>query len=176
MSQATNGEEAAAASSTGEEPYSLAMTLLETADGQAGVDMKILATDISTRVLDMCREAAYAEQKLKTVPATLKSRYFDRDCDADKDVFFTARNALKRLIVFRRLNLSTPPFPMYGPADIILCRKVMICFDNDVRRRLLADMYRLLRPGGYLLVGHAESLTGMVSDFKVVVPSIYVKQ
>ena len=165
-----------AASSTGEEPYSLAMTLLETVNGQSGVDMKILATDISTRVLDTCREARYEKEKLKTVPATLKSRYFDQDCDADKNVFFTAGNAIKRLAVFHRLNLSTPPFPMQGPMDIIFCRNVMIYFDNDVRKRLLADMYRLLKPGGYLLVGHAESLTGMVSRFKVVRPSVYVKQ
>ncbi len=164
-----------AACSSGEEPYSLAITLQETLNGKAYVDAKILATDISTRVLDACREARYAKDKLKTVPATLKERYFERDIDEEKNVFYTAKSALKNLIVFKRLNLSTPPFPMRGPMDIIFCRNVMIYFDNDVRAKLLADMYRLLKPGGYLLVGHAESLTGMVSDFRVVRPSIYVK-
>ncbi len=64
---------------------------------------------------------------------------------------------------------------MRGPFDIVFCRNVMIYFDNDVRRRLLGEIGRLLRPGGYLMVGHAESLTGMLMDLKVVRPSIYMK-
>jgi chemotaxis protein methyltransferase CheR len=163
-----------AACSTGEEPYSLAMTLLSTMDGRSA-DIKILATDISTRALDRSIEGIYAQEKMKNVPLTLRDRYFDAFRD-DSGVSHVARRNLKSLIVFKRLNLSAPPFPMRGPFDAIFCRNVMIYFDNAVRKNLLADMHRLLKTGGYLMVGHAESLTGMVSDFKSVKPSIYIKR
>jgi len=161
-----------AACSTGEEPYSLAVTLHEALGGR-GADVKILATDISTRVLNLAREGIYSLEKLKQVSAERRERFFCKtparpDC-------FAVRDELRSLMVFRRLNLATPPFPMHGPLDIILCRNVMIYFDNIVRTRLLAEAYRLLKPGGYLIVGHAESLTGLMSDFKSVKPSIYIK-
>lgn len=162
-----------AASSTGEEPYCLAMTALECANGQS-MDFKILATDISTRVLEIAGAGIYNAEKLKTVPPAMRQRYFDSRVTADGHVC-AARSTLKDRIVFRRLNLSAPPFPMKGPLDIIFCCNVMIYFDNEVRRRLLEEMYRLLKPGGYLIVGHAESLTGMVSRFQSFRPSIYVK-
>lgn len=162
-----------AASSTGEEPYCLAMTALECAAGQS-LDMKILATDISTRVLETARAGVYPAEKLKTVPPALRQRYFDH-CLTGDGAACAARPLLKDRIVFKRLNLSTPPFPMKGPLDLIFCCNVMIYFDNEVRRRLLEEMYRLLKPGGYLIVGHAESLTGMVSRFQTFRPSIYVK-
>jgi len=162
-----------AASSTGEEPYSLGMTLLE-ACGDRQVDMRILATDISTRVLDKCRAGMYAQKKLESVPAMLKGRYFEQ-IRGNGGVSYVVRKNLKDLVVFKRLNLSKPPFPMRGPLDVVFCRNVMIYFDNEVRKRLLADIRRLLKPNGYLMVGHAESLTTMVSDFKMVRPSVYVK-
>ena len=69
-----------------------------------------------------------------------------------------------------------PPYPMSGPLDIIFCRNVMIYFDDDVRRRLLADIQRLLRPGGYLFVGHAESMAGDLCGLTAVMPSVFVKE
>lgn len=162
-----------AASSTGEEPYSLAMTLLETAAGQA-VDMKILATDISTRVLEAASAGLYAKEKLKTAPPALRARYFEPRATPEGQMFAVKRQ-LRDMIVFKRLNLSTPPFPMKGPLDLVFCCNVMIYFDNTVRRKLLDEIYRLLKPGGFLIVGHAESLTGMVSRFQMHRPSIYVK-
>ncbi len=162
-----------AASSTGEEPYTIAMTLREAID-QPGIDTKILATDLSTRVLKICHEGAYDESKVKTVSRDLLHKYFDRRSDPDK-TRYVVNQRLRSLVTFARLNLSTPPFPMQGPFDVVFCRNVMIYFDNDVRRRLLREINRLLRPGGYLMVGHAESLTGMLLDLKVVKPSIYVK-
>ena len=163
-----------AACSTGEEPYSLAMTLLEMT-GARSVDLRILATDISTSVLEQCRSGSYEEDKLATVPPVLKEHYFDRHQNG-RSRYYTAKDVMKRVITFSRLNLSDPPFPMQGLFDIIFCRNVMIYFDNIVRRALLTDMRRLLRPQGYLVVGHAESLTGMVSEFKSIKPSIYVRQ
>ena len=162
-----------AACSTGEEPFTLAMTLKECINGQ-NVDLRILATDISTRALDRCREATYAKEKLKDVPPLLRERYFERE-EKEEGTFYNVKKPLKDIIVFKRLNLSTPPFPMHGPFDVIFCRNVMIYFDNYVRTNLLTDIYRLLKPGGYLMVGHAESLTGMVSEFKSVRPSVYIR-
>ncbi|MCD6288722.1 MAG: protein-glutamate O-methyltransferase CheR [Candidatus Hydrogenedentes bacterium] len=164
-----------AACSTGEEPYSLAMTLLDTVDGRRDVDMKILATDLSTRVLDKCRKASYSEEKLKTVPRAFKQRYFDIHHNGNDDISCEVKTVARNLVIFRRLNLSTPPFPMRGPLDLVLCRNVMIYFDTTVRKRLLADIHRLLKPGGYLMVGHSESLNGLVDNFKPVKPSVYIK-
>jgi chemotaxis protein methyltransferase CheR len=138
------------------------------------VDLKILATDISTRALGKCREGRYSKERIKDVPVALRRSCFDRVRDGETD-WYEVRRALKSLIVFKRLNLANPPFAMRGPFDAIFCRNVMIYFDRKVKRNLLADMYRLLRRGGYLIVGHAESLSNLTSDFKPVKPSIYVK-
>jgi len=163
-----------AACSSGEEPYSLAMTLLEIPDMRSA-DVRILATDISTRVLERCRIGRYAPDRIGPVPARLRDRYFDRHRDPG-GLTYTVKDELKRLVVFARLNLAEPPFPMRGPMDLVLCRNVMIYFDNQVRARLLAEIYRLLKPGGYLLVGHSESLAGVPTEFQTVAPSIYVKR
>ncbi|MDB5047335.1 MAG: methyltransferase, CheR-type [Fibrobacteres bacterium] len=162
-----------AASSSGEEPYTLAMTLAEcglTAD----TDTRILATDISTRILASAREGVYSQSKLAGMPAGFAGKYFSPVRGASP-AGSAVQDRLKAMIVFKRLNLAFPPFPMKGPLDIIMVRNVMIYFDNNVRRNLLADCYRLLKPGGYLLVGHAESLTGLVKEFKCIRPSIYQK-
>lgn len=162
-----------AASSTGEEPYTIGITVLE-ALGTANVDSKILATDISTRVLERCMQGRYDEEKVEPVPKNLRNKYFDK-VKGEDGICYVVRPNLKELFLFRRLNLSEPPFPMQGPLDVVFCRNVMIYFDNYVRANLLGEIQRLLRPGGYLMVGHAESLTGMMSALKTVRPSIYVK-
>lgn len=162
-----------AASSTGEEPYTIAMTLREVF-GSAKVDARLLATDISTKVLARAQEGIYSEERVKPVPKSLLGRYFDKSGPRGA-AEYTARQSLKDMILFRRLNLATPPFPMRGPLDAVFCRNVMIYFDNQVRSRLLNEIYRLLKPGGYLFVGHAESLTGMMSPLKLVRPSVYWK-
>jgi chemotaxis protein methyltransferase CheR len=162
-----------AASSTGEEPYSLGMTLLETIGSQQ-VDLRILATDISTRVLQTCEAGLYSQEKIQSVPLPLRDRYFERERQ-DGETGYRVKPGLKKAITFRRLNLSVTPFPMQGPFDAIFCRNVMIYFDHRIRATLLDEIHRLLKPGGYLFVGHAESLTGLTSTFKTVRPSIHVK-
>ena len=159
-----------AASSTGEEPYSMAMTLREAMNGHKA-DVRILATDISTRALEQCHRATYRADKLNTVPKPLLHKYFNRTQDGD----FRVAQSLKDMLLFRRMNLMTPPFPMRGPLDVVFCRNVMIYFDNPVRRKLLTEIYRLLKPGGYLMVGHTETLVGIDSTFTSVRPAIYVK-
>jgi chemotaxis protein methyltransferase CheR len=162
-----------AASSSGEEPYTIAMTCAETLDCSS-LDVKILATDISTRVLAKCREGRYSAQKMESVPPQYRNRYFSETGEGH-NTEFQVTDELKELVQFTRINLSKHPFPMSGPFDIVFCRNVMIYFDNDVRKALLDDIYRLLRPEGYLFVGHAESLAGLLSGFKAVKPSVYVK-
>jgi chemotaxis protein methyltransferase CheR len=125
-------------------------------------------------VLAKCQEGIYDANKVSSVPAQLRERYFDR-FQENGQTMYRAKDQLRKLLTFRRLNLATPPFPMRGPLDVVFCRNVMIYFDNHVRSRLLAEVHRMLKPAGYLMVGHAESLTGLVSEFKTVRPSVYIK-
>jgi chemotaxis protein methyltransferase CheR len=152
----------------------MAITLLEAAKG-FNVDMKILATDISTRVLEKCQTGNYEKEKLSTVSFVIREKYYDQEHDG-KTYFFTAKSILKNLVVFKRLNLTNQTFPMKGPFDVIFCRNVMIYFDQMTRKNLVDKMYFLLKPGGYLIVGHSESLTGIVGAFKAVKPSVYYKE
>jgi chemotaxis protein methyltransferase CheR len=162
-----------AACSTGEEPYSVLMAVLDALKSRS-VDLKILATDISRRVLDACACGVYEAGKVKTIPGLLRDRYFERKREG-RGVVYSVKEELKQRIAFRWLNLSRPPFPMRGPFDAIFCRNVMIYFDQRTRLNLLAELHRLLRPGGYLMVGHAESLSGIGNGFRIVKPSIYLK-
>lgn len=162
-----------AACSTGEEPYSLAMTLSDEFDMSA-LDAKILATDISTAALAHAQAGVYEHRKVSGIPSEQLDRHLTRSAVGSEPVY-TVSPEVRKLVSFHRLNLSKPPFPMQGPLDMVFCRNVMIYFDNDVRRGLLAEIERLLRPGGYLFVGHAESLAGMLSGLKYVAPSVYIK-
>ena len=162
-----------AAASTGEEPYTLAMCYREVSDPAAPVDFKLLATDISTKVLNTAANGCYPKEKLKDIPGDLRYKYFSRS--EDEDGIYSVDNSLRSLISFRRLNLATPPFPMRGPLDIVFCRNVMIYFDQEVKRRLINDVARLLRPGGYLFVGHSESITGLCQELRMVRPAVYVR-
>jgi len=161
-----------AASSTGEEPYTIAMTMYEVLGDS--YDAKILATDISTRVLQKAKEGIYEPRHIEKIPRNMLHKYFIKR-KSENGESYEVKQILKDVLRFTRLNLSVTPYPLRGPLDIIFCRNVMIYFDNNMRRKVLEDMYRLLKPGGYLMVGHAESLTGLVSRFKSVMPSIYIK-
>lgn len=156
------------ACSTGEEVYSLAMVLKE-ALPFPDVDMRILGTDICTEALERSVAGRYEEEKLAPVPLDLRQRWFVKEAGGT----FSASRQLRDMVVFRRMNLARPPFPMHGPLDAVFCRNVMIYFDDAVRHGLLDEANRLLKPGGLLFVGHAESLAGMISDFKYVRPSVY---
>lgn len=162
-----------AASSTGEEPYTIAMTLSEAVPLE-NTDTRILATDISTRVLEHAIAGVYTEDRLAGIPPHLLRRSFHQI--QGRTPGYRVVPELRELVTFKRLNLSQPPYPLKGPFDVIFCRNVMIYFDNALRGRLLADFHRLLRPGGYLLVGHAESLSGLKHTFQTVHPAVYRKR
>ncbi len=159
-----------AASSTGEEPYSIAFTLSDIPEA-GEMDWRILATDISTRVLRKAEEARFGVERLRSLDQGTRKRYFERVPGSEDMV---VRRELKSRIAFRRLNLAVPPYPMRGPFDIIFCRNVMIYFDQVVRQRVISAMERLLRPGGYLLIGHSEALSGIQVGLRMVRPSVFV--
>ena len=159
-----------AASSTGEEPYSIAMTARVALSDPH--ECKILATDLSTRVLETARRGCYERRNMEKVPEAYIRRFFVQSRDDPERPYAVAED-VKRMVAYARINLAKPPFPMKGPFDVVFCRNVMIYFDNEVRRALLSEIGRLLRPGGYLMVGHAESLSGLLTDFRSVEPSVY---
>lgn len=162
-----------AAASTGEEPYTIAMTVKESA--AANCDVRILCTDISTRALKVAKAGEYEKRHVEKIPDSLLRKYFRKTKNDNLEDRYIADTSLRSLLSFARLNLAHPPYPMRGPFDVVLCRNVMIYFDNRVRKGLLDEIGRLLRPGGYLMVGHAESLSGLLSNFKTVKPSVYIK-
>jgi len=163
-----------AASSSGEEPYTIAIEALETI-GSARINIKILATDISSRVLRISAHGEYSEDRVGPIPKVLRSKYFTRRTEKGR-IIYSVNDNLRERVTFRQFNLSSAPYPLKNPMDIIFCRNVMIYFDRKVRTGMIKEFYRLLKPGGYLLVGHAESITGIVKGFKCIKPSIYLKE
>ncbi len=163
-----------AASSTGEEPYTLTMCFREDFSHEMGLDFKLLATDISTNVLRTAVNGVYEKEKLKDIPGNIRFKYFERNQTVQES--YTVVKDLKSLVTFKRLNLVNTPYPMSGPLDIIFCRNVMIYFDEPVKRKFVEEARRLLRPGGYLFVGHSESISGFSDGFNPVKPALYVKK
>jgi chemotaxis protein methyltransferase CheR len=160
-----------AASSTGEEPYSIAFTVDDVLQ-TTPVDWKILATDISTRVLKKAAAGVFAVDKLRGLERGEQRRHFERTANKDELV---VRQSIRDRIAFRRLNLITPPYPMRGPFDVVFCRNVMIYFDQVVRQRVMTATEELLRPGGYLLIGHAEALSGIRLGLRMLRPSVFFR-
>jgi chemotaxis protein methyltransferase CheR len=159
--------------SSGEEPYTLAMLLNDALDGPAAHSARILATDISHRVLATAKAGQYPTELMADVPPTWLQRYWTRRVDGAR-AYYEAGPSLRRLVHFAKLNLMEK-WPMQGPFDAILCRNVMIYFDKGTQQRLVERYHALLKPGGHLFVGHSESLTGLTHRFRYVKPAVYVK-
>ncbi len=159
--------------SSGEEPYSIAITLLEKVQGRGRWDVKLLATDISTRILEKARAGVYEERRIEPISPSLRSRYLIRRRQSRGDVY-EVRPTLRDVVIFRYLNLMGD-WPIRGPLDFIFCRNVMIYFDKPTQGRLIQRFYEMLASGGVLFTGHSESLTGIEHKFKYVQPTIYMK-
>lgn len=144
------------AASTGEEPYSIAMTVAQTLR-RASDDVRILATDIDTHVLERGSRGVYPLERIEALPDALRKRFFLRGTGAHEGQV-RVRDELRRMIRFRQLNLLDAQWPMSEPFEVIFCRNVLIYFDKDTQRRLLRHMAQYIRPGGLLLIGHSESL------------------
>ena len=160
--------------SSGEEPYSLAITLLEALGGGAGWDIRLLATDLSTKVLDIARNGLYSSDRLKTVPPGIVARHFLVETGGDGETRFRVSPSVRGLVTFGRLNLLEP-YPFKGPFDFIFCRNVMIYFDRETQETLVNGFHRYLSAGGLLFIGHSESLGGIAHPFQYVRPSVYRK-
>ena len=147
--------------STGEEPYNIAMELTESMKNHGVFNFEILATDISKRVIEFAQTGIYTGRKLEKVPPPILSRYFVRSQE-DPD-HYTVRSDIKKRVTFRVSNLFE-----YLPENkhCIFCRNVMIYFSREVQEVLVQRFYQALRPGGFLVIGHSESLQLMKSDFK----------
>ena len=160
--------------STGEEPYTLAMLLHDAYGAETSRRVKILATDISHRVLAQARAGQYPADTMSDVPLPWLNKYWSTKHDASGREVSDAGEALRTLVQFAKLNLMEH-WPMQGPFDAILCRNVMIYFEKATQQRLIERYWALLRPGGHLFVGHSESLTGLTHRFRYVQPAVYVK-
>jgi len=159
--------------STGEEPYTIAITLLESLRNDPQWDVKILATDISSRVLQWAQQGLYDEQRVAPVPGALKSRYLSAVRHNGK-THYQVCPTLQKTIVFKYLNLMES-WPFKGPLDFIFCRNVMIYFDKSTQQKLVHRYWETLDRGGYLFTGHSESLTGIAHKFRYIQPTIYRK-
>jgi chemotaxis protein methyltransferase CheR len=160
--------------STGEEPYSLALTLLEMLGNEQGWDVKVLATDISTKVLKLAHNGVYDKNKLQGIPNHLLPKYFN-GFEEDGTKKYQVKDNIHRLITFRRLNLMNDSFPFKGQFDFIFCRNVMIYFDKPTRERLINRIYNYLETGGYFFIGSSESFSGLNHKYTYVKPSIFRK-
>ena len=162
------------ASSTGEEPYSLAITLSEFFGQGSKWSAKILATDVNTEVLARAEAGSYKEQRVEGMSKQYLKRYFLRGVGRSHGLV-KVKNEIKNMVTFRRLNLTVPRYPFRKEFDFIFCRNVMIYFDKYTQKQIIDRLYMHLRKGGYLFLGHAESLTGIETDFIYIQPTIYRK-
>jgi len=158
--------------STGEEPYSLAMTVTENLNNLFA-DVKITATDISTKVLRVAVEGIFHKDKLKNVSSGILKKYFQTGCGQYEDYYRINRN-IREMVQFSRFNLMDVP-PSGFCFDIIFCRNVMIYFDKVTQAALIKRLCECLNNGGYLFIGHSESLTGLNHNLKYLEPSVYRK-
>lgn len=159
--------------SSGEEPYTMAITLQEAIAGEGQWDVKVLATDISTRVLEKAKQGVYEKKRVDPVSAQQKTKYL-LPKKVDGEQFFEVGNELRKTVVFGHLNLMGS-WPIKPPLDFIFCRNVMIYFDKQTQERLVNRFWEMLGHDGILFTGHSESLTGIRHKFKYVQPTIYRK-
>ncbi|MFW5730760.1 MAG: CheR family methyltransferase [Desulfonatronovibrionaceae bacterium] len=159
--------------STGEEPYTLAMVLSEFAEQHSGFSFVVVATDINNEVLEKANLAIYPLEKADSIPPNLRRKYLLRSKDRKKSLMRIVP-ALRNRVRFRRLNFMGE-FGFREPLDVIFCRNVMIYFDRVVQEKLLQKFVAHLAPGGYLFIGHSESLAGMDLNLVQAAPTVYKK-
>jgi len=159
--------------SSGEEAYTLAMILDQFCKEQKlWWDKKILATDISDKVLNTARNGVYQSEQIMPLPEIWKRDYLKK-IDQDNFIF---GDKIKNEIVYRKFNLMERVFPFKKKFHVIFCRNVMIYFDNNTKNELINKFYNNMEHGGYLFIGHSESLNGQSTGFKYIMPSVYRKE
>lgn len=163
-----------AACSSGEEPHSLAMVVHDALQG-GKIQARILATDLSTKVLNRAKVGLYDVHRVGSVPAEYRNRYLRKVMHNGQPMVEIVPE-LKQMITFSRFNLMTPSFPFRHGFDVIFCRNVMIYFDRPTQQTLVNKLADQLHPGGYLMIGHSESLSGVEHPLDYVEPTIYRKR
>jgi len=163
-----------AACSTGAEPYTIAMVLDDFAERQGGPDYELLATDIDTDVLETARRGIYADDMVAPVAEDLRRKYVMEPKDGDRREV-RINPALRRKIAFGRLNLMHARYAIGEPVDMIFCRNVLIYFDKPTQKQVVSRLCDNLRSGGYLFVGHSESIVGFDLPFKQVANTVFRK-
>lgn len=160
-----------AAASSGEEPYTILFESLEVID-QSQQTVKILATDICTKVLRQAVEGRYSIESVSKIPANIINKYMQQEHSG----FVTVKPEYREKILFKKLNLISTPYPLRGKFDIIFCRNVMIYFDTSTRSKIVNEFSKLLNPDGYLIVSLSESLFGIEQEFAKLNGSVYQKK
>jgi chemotaxis protein methyltransferase CheR len=161
--------------STGEEPYTLAMVLSEYAIGRHDFCVAITASDICTQVLQTAKTAIYPEERTDPIPLNLKKKYLMRSREKNRSLVRISPK-LRSLVTFRRINFMDDDLGLSEKMDIIFCRNVVIYFDKPTQQTLMRKFHKQLRPGGYLFIGHSETLSGLDVNFKAVASTVYRKE
>ena len=157
--------------STGDEPYTITMLMMDYfKNDSVNWDLQVLGTDISRQVLEHAMYGAYERDAIKEMPEPWVKRYFH----PPKADLIQIRDEIKQNVVFRRFNLMNP-FPFKKSFHVIFCRNVMIYFDQNTKHNLIQKFYDALEPGGYLLIGHSESIDIKNTGFEYVQPAVYRK-
>jgi len=163
-----------AACSSGEEAFSLAIVLKESIPDIEHKDVKILATDISVKMLEKARQAIYGEDSLRDIPQAFVQKYFVK-IQGNRQVYnYQIKDNIKEIVRVARLNLMEP-WPMKSTFNVIFCRNVMIYFDRATQQTLINRFWDYLESGCYLFVGHSEGLSAISHKFEYVRPAIYRK-
>ncbi|MBI5639105.1 MAG: protein-glutamate O-methyltransferase [Nitrospirae bacterium] len=160
--------------STGEEPYTLAMILSDYTERLKGLTFEILATDISTKVLEKAMSGIYDEERVEPVPVPFKRKYLLRSKDRSRALVRIVPE-LRDRVKFRRLNFMAGDFGMREQMDVIFCRNVIIYFDRPTQEMILNRICHHLARGGYLFMGHSETLSGLDVPLTQVAPTVYRK-
>lgn len=163
------------AASTGEEPYSIAITIQEFFANKPGWNVKILATDIDTNVINTGKEGIYKEERLAPVPDRIKQKYFTKQVQ-NGQTLYQAKQTLKSIIEFKKLNLLETPYSIGEKVDLIFCRNVIIYFDKPTQKMIFENFEKVLKPFGFLIIGHSETMFGISDKFKFLGHTIYQKK
>jgi chemotaxis protein methyltransferase CheR len=161
--------------STGEEPYTLAMVLEEYRRDNPAVDYRIFASDLSTQVLEKARLAVYDEERVEPVPESYKKKYLLRSKDHSRHEV-RVRPELRQKVSFSRINFMDESYHIDELFDVVFCRNVIIYFERKVQEMILGKICKHLRSGGWLLLGHSETLAGMNMPLTGVAPTIYSRR
>lgn len=160
--------------SSGEEPYSIAITLREFFANRPGWDVKLLATDLDTSILEKASRGEYEAAALEPVPPAPLNKYFERQGRGD-DARFSVKPELRSLITFRKFNLMHPEYPIKVPLDFVFCRNVLIYFEQEDKLAILRKFHKVIKPNGHIFVGHSESLMMAKDLFRYVATTVYQK-